>query len=168
VLNIRDLSSAHVGAEASSVVPATASASINLSLMKGMDYRETVSRIEAHVRAQGFFVVNAEPSLAVRTAHERVAMVATRGGGYNGTRMSMDLPISQEVIRAGESARGPVVKLPTASGAIPLEMIQRTLGTRTIVMPIANHDDNQHSFDENVRIQNLWEGIELMAALVTM
>jgi len=46
--------------------------------------------------------------------------------------------------------------------------IERTLGTRTIVIPIANHGDNQHSFDENVRIQNLWEGIELMAALLTM
>ena len=42
------------------------------------------------------------------------------------------------------------------------------LGTRTIVMPIANHDDNQHAFDENLRLQNLWDGIELMAALLTM
>jgi hypothetical protein len=32
----------------------------------------------------------------------------------------------------------------------------------------ANHDNNQHSFDENLRIQNLWDGIELMAALLTM
>ena len=43
-----------------------------------------------------------------------------------------------------------------------------TLGTRTITVPIANHDNNQHSFNENVRIQNLWDGIELMAALLTM
>ena len=38
----------------------------------------------------------------------------------------------------------------------------------TIVIPIGNHDNNQHSFDENLRIQNLWDGIELMAALLTM
>ena len=38
----------------------------------------------------------------------------------------------------------------------------------TIVMPIGNHDNNQHSFDENLRMQNLWDGIELMAALLTM
>jgi hypothetical protein len=47
-------------------------------------------------------------------------------------------------------------------------MIERVLGTRTIDIPIANHDDNQHTFDENLRIQNLWDGIELMAALITM
>jgi len=35
-------------------------------------------------------------------------------------------------------------------------------------IPTVNHDNNQHSFNENVRIQNLWDGIELMAALLTM
>jgi acetylornithine deacetylase/succinyl-diaminopimelate desuccinylase-like protein len=43
----------------------------------------------------------------------------------------------------------------------------RPLGATTIIVPIANHDDNQHTFDENLRIQNLWDGIELMAALLT-
>jgi len=28
-----------------------------------------------------------------------------------------------------------------------------------IVVTIANHDDNQHSFNENLRVQNLWDGI---------
>ena len=39
-------------------------------------------------------------------------------------------------------------------------------GTTTV--PNANHDNNQHSFNENIRLQNLWDGIELMAALLTM
>jgi acetylornithine deacetylase/succinyl-diaminopimelate desuccinylase-like protein len=168
VLNIRGMASARVGAHASSVVPTTATASINLALMKGQDYREMVNRVAAHVRTQGFFVVDTPPSAAVRTAHARVATVAARGGGYNASRTSMALPISQEVIRRVESARGPAVKLPTMGGAVPLDMIERTLGTRTIVIPIANHDNNQHSFDENLRLQNLWDGIELMAALLTM
>ena len=63
----------------------------------------------------------------------------------------MDLPISQEVIRVVESVRGPAVKLPNMGGNLPLADIEQPLGTRTIVIPIANHDDNQHSFDENLR-----------------
>ena len=51
---------------------------------------------------------------------------------------------------------------------MPLEMIERTLGTRGLVIPTANHDDNQHSANENVRIQNLWDAIEVMAALLAM
>ena len=80
----------------------------------------------------------------------------------------MDLPISQEVIRTVESARGKVVRWPTMGGSVPLEKIENTLGTRTISVPLANHDNSQHSFNENIRIQNLWDGIELMAALISM
>jgi acetylornithine deacetylase/succinyl-diaminopimelate desuccinylase-like protein len=53
-------------------------------------------------------------------------------------------------------------------GGLLLQAMERALGTRTIVMPMGNHDNNQHSFNENLRIQNLWDGIELMAALLTM
>jgi len=33
-----------------------------------------------------------------------------------------------------------------------------------IAFPIANHDDNQHAANENPRLQNLWDGIEILAA----
>jgi acetylornithine deacetylase/succinyl-diaminopimelate desuccinylase-like protein len=38
----------------------------------------------------------------------------------------------------------------------------------TISVPIANYDNNQHAENENVRLRNLWEGIETFAALMTM
>ena len=28
-----------------------------------------------------------------------------------------------------------------------------------VIFPIANHDDNQHAANENLRLQNLWDGI---------
>jgi acetylornithine deacetylase/succinyl-diaminopimelate desuccinylase-like protein len=80
----------------------------------------------------------------------------------------MELPISQEVIRTIESARGAAIKLPTMGGAVPLEAFERPLGATTIIVPMAPHDSNQHTFNENMRIQNLWDGIEMMAALLTM
>ena len=89
-------------------------------------------------------------------------------GRHLGSRTPMDLPIAQDVIRAVESARGPAVKLPTMGGGLPLESIERPTGAPTIIIPIGNHDNNQHSFNENLRIQNLWDGIELMAALLAM
>ena len=67
-----------------------------------------------------------------------------------------------------ESARGDVVIMPTMGGNLPLEDIESPLGTRTIVIPMGNHDNNQHSFDENLRLENLWHGIELYAALLRM
>jgi acetylornithine deacetylase/succinyl-diaminopimelate desuccinylase-like protein len=32
-------------------------------------------------------------------------------------------------------------------------------------IPIANHDNNQHSSNENMRLQNLWDGIAMYAGL---
>jgi acetylornithine deacetylase/succinyl-diaminopimelate desuccinylase-like protein len=167
-LNIRGMASSRIGAQASNVIPSTASASIDMRLVKGVGDRETEARLIAHIRKQGFFVVDSEPGADVRIAHAKVARVTFREGGYNAVRTPMDLPISREVIRVVESARGPAVKYPTMGGSVPLEMIERAVGTRTITIPIANHDNNQHSFNENIRIQNLWDGIELMSALITM
>jgi acetylornithine deacetylase/succinyl-diaminopimelate desuccinylase-like protein len=92
----------------------------------------------------------------------------TREFGYNASRTSMDLPISRAVIAAAETSRGPVIKLPTMGGSTPLVTIEDILHVPTITTPIANHDNNQHSFNENIRLQNLWDGIELMAALLAM
>jgi acetylornithine deacetylase/succinyl-diaminopimelate desuccinylase-like protein len=161
------MASARTGAQASNVIPASATASLDLRLVKGMDGRKTGEQIAEHIRKQGFFVVDHEPSADERRMHPRVARVVV-GRSAVGSRTPMDLPISQEVIRTVESARGDTVKLPMMGGALPLAAFERPLGTRTIVIPIGNHDNNQHSFDENLRIQNLWDGIEVMAALLTM
>jgi acetylornithine deacetylase/succinyl-diaminopimelate desuccinylase-like protein len=166
-LNIRGMASSRVGAQASNVIPSTATATMDVRLVKGMDPRTTAERVIEHIRKQGFFVTDQEPTREMRLSHPKVAMVFA--GRYEAaTRTSMDLPISQEVIRVVESARGPAVKLPNMGGGLPLTSVERPLGTRTIVIPIGNHDNNQHSYNENLRLQNLWDGIELMAALITM
>jgi acetylornithine deacetylase/succinyl-diaminopimelate desuccinylase-like protein len=166
-LNIRGMASSRTGAQASNVIPASATVTIDIRMVKGMDAHKTGQQIMDHIRKQGFFVVDREPTADERRTNPRVAKVVIGRSGV-GSRTPMDLPISQEVIRIVESARGPAVRLPTMGGGLPLEAVERPLGTRTIVMPMGNHDNNQHSFDENLRIQNLWDGIELMAALLTM
>jgi hypothetical protein len=57
--------------------------------------------------------------------------------------------------------------MPTLGGSVPLYIFTDQLKTPCIGIPIANHDNNQHSANENIRLQNLWDGIETMAALLT-
>jgi acetylornithine deacetylase/succinyl-diaminopimelate desuccinylase-like protein len=80
----------------------------------------------------------------------------------------MDLPMAQEVIAAVRMAHQPVVLWPTMGGSVPLEAIERAASSHTITVPIANYDNNQHSANENIRLQNLWDGIETMASLLVM
>ena len=59
-------------------------------------------------------------------------------------------------------------RVPTLGGSLPLYLFTEGLGKPIVIVPIANHDDNQHAPDENLRIANLWYGIELFAALATL
>lgn len=45
---------------------------------------------------------------------------------------------------------------------------QDTGENNAITASVANYDNNQHAANENIRLQNLWEGIEVMAALEAM
>ena len=167
-LNVRGMASSRTGAQASNVIPASATATIDMRLVKGIHPDDAARRLTEHVRAQRYFVVETEPDARTRMAHPKVARVVVEPGGYDAARTPMDLAISQLVLRTADAARGPVVRLPTMGGSVPLYMIEETLHAPTITVPIANHDNSQHSFNENLRIRNLWDGIELMAALLAM
>jgi acetylornithine deacetylase/succinyl-diaminopimelate desuccinylase-like protein len=166
-LNIRGFTSASTGATARNVIPSTATASLDIRLVKGLDHRQAVERVVAHIRAQGYHVVEAEPNDATRLKYPKLIKIV-RQSGYNAARSSMDLPISQQIVAAVASARGRVIKMPTLGGSVPLYIFTDILKTPIIGIPIANHDNNQHSANENIRLQNLWDGIETMAALLTM
>ncbi len=165
-LNIRGMASSRVGSQASNVIPATATATLDMRLVKGIDHKVASKRVIEHIQKQGYFIVDHDPDAATLLSHPKVAKVTLDQSGYNAERTSMDLPISRDVLRIAVEARGPIVKLPTMGGSVPLYMISEILHAPTITVPIANHDNNQHSCNENIRLQNLWDGIELMAALL--
>lgn len=167
-LNIRGLSSGRTGEAATNVIPATATAAIDVRLVRGMSYQQAIARLKTHIAKQGYFIVDRAPDAATLLTHPRVLRFSADESAYDAVRTPMDLPISGDVLKAAARARNPIIKLPTMGGSVPLIMIERPLGVRTIVTPIANHDNNQHSFNENIRLQNLWDGIELMAAFLTM
>ncbi len=168
-LNINGFVSAEVGPLSRNVIPTTATAALDLRLVKGNDYRRQVERLVAHIRRQGFFVTDHDPTDAERAAHPLVAKVIHRPGGYNAERTSMSLPVSQSVIAAVQTtSNDPIVRMPTLGGSLPLSLIRETLAVPTITVPVANYDNNQHAENENLRLQNLWDGIDTYAALMTM
>jgi acetylornithine deacetylase/succinyl-diaminopimelate desuccinylase-like protein len=169
-LNINGLSSGQTGARAANVISPTATADLDLRLVVGVDWRAQQQRVIDYIRSRGYFIVDREPTQQILLEHPRVAMVVRDEAGYNAVRTPMDLPIAQEVIEAVKSAHKnkDVVLLPTMGGSVPLGAMERAAQTRTVTVPIANYDDNQHAANENLRLQNLWDGVETMAALLEM
>ncbi len=167
-LTIKGLSSGNTGKLARNVVPSTATAAIGMRLVKGCDPEKQKDLVEAHIRKQGYHIVREDPDQETRMKYPKIAKV-TRESGYPAARTSMDLPITQDVIaRTKDVAGDDLILLPTLGGSLPLYLFTDELKKPAIILPIANHDNNQHAADENLRIGNLWYGIKLMSALMTM
>ena len=157
-----------VGGQGRTIIPASASAKLDLRLVTAIDPGRQFDRLVAHVRKQGFFLVDREPDAALRAAHPWLAQV-TRTGGYPAGRTSMELPMAGAIAKAlADAAGGPIVRLPTIGGSAPFYVFTDVLKVPTFGLSIVNFDNNQHGADENLRIKNLWEGIDSMAALLTM
>jgi acetylornithine deacetylase/succinyl-diaminopimelate desuccinylase-like protein len=167
-LNIDGIRSEYVGNEARNIIPAEATATIDLRLVKGMNPRRQVERVIAHIKKLGYVVTEKEPDREMRLKHPLVALV-TSGDGYPAVRTAMNLPIAQQIVSAVEQAVGyrPVLA-PTLGGSVPLYIIENATKAPQIGLPIVNHDNNQHAANENLRLQNLWDGIEIFAGIMTM
>lgn len=168
-LNINGISSANVGKMAANVIPTSATAALDLRLVLGNDAQRQVQKVIDHIKAQGYYVTQNESITdEERLKYPLIARV-TAAKGYNAQRTKMDLPIAQDVIKAVQStSKEEIVLMPSLGGSLPLFLFEKYLGTPTITVPIANHDNNQHAENENIRIQNIWNGIETYVALMKM
>jgi len=168
-LNINGMKSGDVASLARNVIPTTANAVLDLRLVKGNDFVRQVEKLRKHIESQGFYVIDRDPTDAERLQHPLIAKLIHIKGGYNAQRTKMDLPICLSVVEAVQRAsKDPVVRMPTLGGSLPLSIITDALNVPTITVPIANYDNNQHAENENIRLQNLWDGIEIYASLMTM
>lgn len=166
-LNINGIAAADVGAGARNVIPTFATATLDLRLVKGNDYKRQIARLVRHIRSQGFYVLDRDPTMDERRKYAKIARVNQRGGGDNAERVPLDDPFAKKVAEAVQSTSPEqIVLLPTSGGSLPVSTLREILGAKAIVVPIVNYDNNQHAEDENLRIGNLFEGIQTLAAVM--
>jgi acetylornithine deacetylase/succinyl-diaminopimelate desuccinylase-like protein len=110
-------------------------------------------------------VVHETPDAATRRAHPRLARLEWEDG-YAAMGTPLDLPIARAVPAILDEALGErVVRVPLLGGSLPLARFEEALRVPLVIVPMVNHDNNQHAQDENLRLGNLWRGIEMYAAL---
>ena len=165
--NLLGFSVGQVGDKAKNAISPIARAVVGFRLVPDVTPEAIRAAVEEHIRSQGFHIVHEEPDEAVRREHAKVVWLEWEMG-YPALRTDMDLPVSRTVARVvDEAVDGPIVLTPSLGGSLPLYIFSEILGAPPIVVvPIANHDNNQHAPNENLRIKNLWLGIEIYAALM--
>ena len=164
-LNFRGFSAGHVGEAAANAIPTEARVSIDFRLVPDQTPERVRERVEDFVTKQGFFIVRGALDRVTRLSHPRILRMDW-SAGYPAARVSMDLPFCRAVVAIAErAAAGPIVRQPTLGGSLPMYLFREILGVPIVGVPIANHDDNQHAANENIRLRNLWDGIVLYAGL---
>jgi acetylornithine deacetylase/succinyl-diaminopimelate desuccinylase-like protein len=157
------------GGEVGGVIAASATAEIALRLVKENSPRTMVERVVAHIRKQGYFVVDKEPDTATLAAHARVATIRTRAtGGMGAWRTDPEGPGARFVTERLRSRYGEgLVRIRTLGGSVPAGPFIEAFQVPTVGISLANFDDNQHTDNENLRLGNLWNGILALAAIMT-
>src|SRR5438128_3319478 len=121
-----------VAGQGRTIIPATANARLDLRFVKNVDPAKQLERLVAHIRKQGYFIVDKEPDAALRAAHPLIAGV-TRVGGYPAGRTSLDAPIARAISKAvADAAGGSIVRLPTVGGSAPFYLFSDVLKVPTI------------------------------------
>jgi acetylornithine deacetylase/succinyl-diaminopimelate desuccinylase-like protein len=164
--NIRGIRAGQVGDAAANAIPTSASVSLDFRLVPDQKPAAVRAAVEHFLTVRGWSIVADDPDLAARLSNPRIIKLKW-DAGYPALRSDMSSPAAKAVIGAATRAAGaPVVVLPMAGGSVPLYMFADVFSAPIICLPIVNHDNNQHAANENLRLQNLWDGIDTYAALM--
>jgi acetylornithine deacetylase/succinyl-diaminopimelate desuccinylase-like protein len=166
-LNIRGLSSGWVGKESRTIVPSTATAEIDIRLVKESDYRYLLDLVRSHIVDMGYHVIDHIPTEKERLANADI-VTFTHVFSYNAYRSDMDAA-------AGRMARGGMrhlygkepILIRTSGGSVPISPFVETLGVPAAKVPTVNIDNNQHSPNENIRLGSFIEGIAILMSVMS-
>jgi len=169
-LTIRGLSSGNVGEKSRNVIPSKATATLGMRLVKGNDPEKMIDLVEKHIKSQGWHITYKDPDEKTRNLYPKIVKVKRNPNGFPAGKINMDDPTVRPIIEAVKKHINPNIVLLSSSGGSNriYQIIWEVLDKPGISVNMVNHDNNQHAADENLRLGNLWYGINLMALLLTM
>jgi acetylornithine deacetylase/succinyl-diaminopimelate desuccinylase-like protein len=167
-LTIRGLHSGFVGAEANTIIPHKATVSIDIRMVKNQRWSKVYRRLLEHIRAQGLTVIESRDEPLPEELRGRAVRVVDKGG-YDPAKTSLELPISREIIATVERAHPGqrAVLAPTAGGSVPIWAFTDILGLPTLLVPYANANNRQHSPNEHLKLDHLFQGVRTTAQLLS-
>jgi acetylornithine deacetylase/succinyl-diaminopimelate desuccinylase-like protein len=169
-LNVRGMASAAVGAKAANIVPSEAIAEIDIRTTPETDGHRLFELLKRHIEKQGYHLVDAAPTQDERASHDKLAMFKL-GSVEAAARVPMDAPVGRWAMGALKSRTAPTpsvdpVRIRMMGGTVPTDVLVDALGLPFLLVPTVNADNNQHTFDENMRLGNFVTGTETVYSLL--
>lgn len=165
-LNIRGLDALFVGKEARTLIPATATAEIDIRLVPGSDPDRLVGLVKKHIQDQGYYVIDREPTEDERMQHEKIISFQSHFS-YAAFQTSFTsepgIWLNKAMVRA--FGKEPI-KIRMMGGSIPISPFVTTLNIPAVSVPTVNADNNQHAENENIRVGNYVDAVKTFLAIL--
>lgn len=166
-LNIRGLDALFIGKEARTLIPATATAEIDIRLVPSSDPERLIGLVKKYIKDEGYYLVDNEPTEAERMQYPKIASFQS-SISYGAFQTPFNSETGIWLSKAMQKAFGKEpIKVRTAGGSIPISPFVITLGIPAVAVPTVNADNNQHAENENIRVGNYVEAVKTFLSILT-
>lgn len=149
-LSIEGLSTGYLGQGVKTILPAKASAKMEMRLVPGLSPEVALDCVKAHLKRHGF---------------EQVEVTFTLG--EESYRSDMSAPAILNVIAlAKRFYPAGVSVLPTSSGTGPMHKVHEALGVPMVAFGLGHPNSRDHGADENISLADYYTHIELVKEII--
>lgn len=166
-LNIRGLDALYIGEKSRTLIPAWATAEIDIRLVPSSNPQRLINLVKKHVEDKGYYLVTTEPTEEERMKYPRIAAIQS-SISYAAFQTPFDSEVGKWLDKAMQKAfNKEPIKIRTAGGSIPISPFVTTLGIPAVAVPTVNADNNQHAENENIRLGNYIDAVKTFLAILT-
>ncbi len=165
-LNIRGMDALFIGKEARTLIPATATAEIDIRLVPTSNADRLIGLVKRHIQDQGYYLVDKEPTEKERMKYPKIAAFqSTFSYGAFQTPFNSETGIWLSKAMVSAFGKEPI-KIRITGGSIPISPFVITLGIPAVAVPTVNADNNQHAENENIRVGNYLDAVKTFLAIM--
>ena len=163
--NIRGFQAGYVGEKASNIIPTYAQASLDIRLVNGMKPEKVIQSIINHLGSEGVYITQNNPSQALLRKYGQTIKIEPKGS-FKAIKTDLLLELPRKILQVvQQSGTENWVIEPTEGGSLNFEIFQE-LDMPLITLPVSNFDCNQHTHDENLRLDYFHRGINIFKELL--
>lgn len=127
--------------------------------------------LRQYIASKGFHIIAGEaPTQAEREQYPHLIslhLTAYPSSAY-AARTEIDSPLGRWAVATTTATRGIAPeKNRMMGGTLPMSGAVSVLKVPYVIVPLVNADNNQHSFDENLRLGNYLEGVRTIVTMAT-
>ncbi|CAO3403030.1 Acetylornithine deacetylase/Succinyl-diaminopimelate desuccinylase and related deacylases [Azospirillum palustre] len=168
-LNVRGMAAGDVGAKARTIIPESAVAELDLRTVPETPPEQLIGMLKKHIEAQGYHLVQGNPTDEDRAKYDKLASLASEevSASSSAARTDMQAPVGEWLYRSFKATYGEdPVRIRMMGGTVPTGAAVEALKVPFVIVPLVNADNNQHSYDENLRVGNFVSGVKGLIGLL--